>query len=483
MKFSIPPGVFDILPSQDPKDWHSSYLWEYLETTFRKTARSFGFKEIRTPAFERTELFIRGVGEETDIVSKEMYTFEDKGNRSMTLRPEGTASVMRSFIENHKEMPSKGSLFKVFYFGPMFRYERAQAGRYRQHHQGGAEIIGNDCPEQDVELIDFIFTFYRHLKLQNLHLKINNLGDKDCREKFKSALLDYLKDYSEKLSNDSQRRFVKNPLRILDSKDPTDKEIIKNAPSILDFLNSADKDRFEKTKSLLDELSIKYTVDDKLVRGLDYYNHLVFEVVSNDLGAQNSLAGGGRYNGLLKQLDGPDLPTIGFGTGFERILQTMLAQNVQLPSPYRPTIFFIPLGQKGRSICFSLTHYLRQQNVSAEMDLLERKINKAMQHANNINAKYVCVIGDNEVETGTIELKEMISGTVSKLPISSLLRVLTLEQNNENYLNTWNEISKPFTDQQEAKFFLAKIEEALAFTTKTTTDLQNTLAELKKIID
>lgn len=420
---TIAPGVFDILPqyalAKDGSDhWRAAHLWDYLETQIRKIAAEYGFQEIRTPTFERTELFQRAVGETTDIVSKEMYTFLDRSNRSMSLRPENTAPVMRAFIDS--QMQQASPVNKLFYIGPMFRYERSQAGRYRQHHQFGAEAIGNAAPEQDVELIDLIYTLYQRLGIKNLQVSLNSIGDVESRMAFRTALLNYLDKFRDELSADSKVRLDVNPLRILDSKDPKDKAIAAGAPSILDFLNAECTDHFNAVKKLLEQLSIPFQINTSLVRGLDYYNKTVFEIVAGELGAQNSIVGGGRYDGLLKTIGGPDLPAIGFGTGLERIIQTMLKQGVPLPQAPAPKIFLIALGEDAKPVCFSLLHQLRQKGIAATMDFSDRKINKVMQYANQAGAAYVAVIGDNELKTGQVELKEMASGEKRTLPLNQM---------------------------------------------------------------
>jgi histidyl-tRNA synthetase len=418
-KISIPPGVFDLIPLNQQDLWKSSYLWEFVEKTMRETARDFGYQEIRTPLFERTELFQRSVGETTDIVSKEMYTFEDKGGRSMSLRPEGTAPVIRALIENHLTVTVP--IQKLFYIAPMFRYERAQAGRYRQHHQFGAEAIGNNSPRQDVELIDLLYTLYIRLGLKNLSLNLNSIGNPEARQTFKQALKDYLKPHLPYLSPESQNRFEVNPLRILDSKDPRDQKIVAEAPSILDFLDEGSHAHFEEVKNLLDQLNIPFHINPLLVRGLDYYNKTVFEVVSGELGAQNSVGGGGRYDGLIQDLGGPDLPSIGFGTGIERIIQTMINQGIELPKPHHPLIYFIPLGEKAAKVCFKLLHEMREASIPAQMDFTEKKVGKALQMADQLGATFCAVIGDQEIENGHFELKEMSTGTKTKIALNELV--------------------------------------------------------------
>lgn len=480
MKLTAAPGVFDIIPQEAKETWRCSHLWNYVEGVMRQTAKEYGFQEIRTPLFERTELFQRGVGETSDIVSKEMYTFLDKGERSMSLRPEGTAPVMRAFIEH--QMHQIAPIHKLFYIGPMFRYERAQAGRYRQHHQFGAEVIGNSAPEQDVELIDMIYTLYSRLGLKNLQVGINSIGDIECRINFKRALQDYLRGHFDNLSPDSKIRFETNPLRILDSKDPKDKEITANAPSILDFLNPECQNHFNIVKKLLDRLKIPFHVNHMLVRGLDYYNKTVFEITSGELGAQNSVAGGGRYDGLLKTLGGPDLPATGFGAGIERMIQTMIKQEIPLPSPYAPTLFLIPIGEEARDACFSLLHDLRQNGISAQMDYSGKKVNKLMQYADQMKASYVTVVGENELKSGTIELKDMGSGTSRKLPLEHAAQILCREKKNENFLKSLEDLSQPFTSSAEADFFIDNLGSTIQLTSNAVTKLQDAVHQMKDLL-
>lgn len=424
MKFNIPPGVFDLIPIDVQETWKSSYLWAYVEKVIREITYLYGYNEVRTPLFERTELFQRGVGETSDIVSKEMYTFTDKGGRSMSLRPEGTAPVMRAFIEHqmHTSTPNQ----RLFYIAPMFRYERSQAGRYRQHHQFGIEAIGNGSAEQDAEVIDLLFTLYKRLGLKNLRLFINSLGNASTRQAYRQALKDFLRPQLTNLSPDSQQRFEVNPLRILDSKDPRDQDIMKNAPSILDFLNEEEKVHFNELQRLVSLLQIPYEVNPSLVRGLDYYNKTVFEVVAGELGAQNSIGGGGRYDGLIAELGGPDLPSFGFGTGLERIIQTMINQGIALPSSNHPALFFIPLGDKAKTICFELMHQLRESGIPTQMDFSGKKVGKAMQHADQIRASYVAVVGDHELEKQALELKQMDTGHQVSVALSELVSTIKI---------------------------------------------------------
>jgi len=476
MKFPIPPGVFDITPHNQQENWKSSYLWGYVEKVIREISRDYGFLEIRTPLFERTELFQRSVGENSDIVSKEMYTFEDKGGRSLSLRPEGTAPVMRSFIEN--QMQTQLPTHKLFYIAPMFRYERAQAGRYRQHHQFGTEVIGNGSAEQDVEVIDLLHSLYQRLGLSHLTLYINSIGDADCRQKFKTALKVFLKPHFHLLSPDSQTRFEINPLRILDSKDPRDQELVAQAPSILDFLNSEDKKHFEEVKQFLDLLGISYKVNPLLVRGLDYYNKTVFEFVAGELGAQNSIGGGGRYDGLLHSMGGPDLPSVGFGTGIERIIQTMLAQEIALPTIDHPTLFIIALGEEARKVGFKLLHDLRQNGVPAQMDFTDRKLGKIMQFADQIHSTYVAVLGENEITKQEIELKEMATGKKTILSLKNLPATLRLDVKNPAFIEMWKEVFTPFETAQDAQLFYNKIRSSLDKTKEMTEHLDHNLDKL-----
>lgn len=472
MKFPIAPGVFDILPNDSKDTWKSSHFWNYVESIMRDVARDYGYQEIRTPLFERTELFQRGVGETSDIVSKEMYTFVDKGDRSMSLRPEGTAPVIRSFIEN--QLHQEASTHKLFYIAPMFRYERTQAGRYRQHHQFGAEAIGNGSPEQDVELIDMLWTLYNRLGLKNLQLCINSIGDASCRIAFRKALQDFLRASFDQLSADSQTRFETNPLRILDSKDPNDQKLLANAPSILDFLNSECKDHFQSVQELLKQLKIPYVVNSKLVRGLDYYNKTVFEVVAGELGAQNSIGGGGRYDGLMKLLGGPDLPTIGFGTGLERIIQTILKQHAPVPPASRPVLYLIALGDEAKKACFSILHDLRQNGISAQMDFSGKKLNKVMQMADELQAQFVAVIGENELKTQEIELKNMSTRETTRAPLNHLARILRIETYSDDFMKLWGELAKPFEERGEADYFLKRLNRSVS-------DTQTVLSELEMV--
>ncbi len=419
MEYSSAKGVFDIVPVNEDDKWRESGLWQYLEEVLRKTAHDYGFKEIRTPIFEKTELFVRGVGESSDIVTKEMYTFLDRSERSITLRPEGTAPVMRAFVE--QKLHTNPGLHKFFYIGPMFRYERPQAGRYRQHHQFGAEAIGNGTPQQDVEMIDLACEIYRRLGLKHLMVQINSVGDAESRIAYKEALTRFLEPHFSALSPESQVRFSKNILRILDSKDPNDQRLLQGVPVLADFLTPSAKDHFEKVLHFLDELNISYDVNPKLVRGLDYYTKTVFEITTEVLGAQNSIGGGGRYDGLISTLGGPDLPSVGFATGLERVLQTMLKQGVALPAGSHPFVFMVPIGEKALEYAFKLACDLRHAGIAAEIDLNGKKVQTGLQLANQTHAEYALVIGDEELTSQKVKLKKMATRETLEFSLNDIV--------------------------------------------------------------
>jgi histidyl-tRNA synthetase len=420
MQYCIPKGTFDILPLQKDEEevWRIAERWQYVEAIMRKIAQDYQCHEIRTPIFERTELFVRGVGESSDIVSKEMYTFLDRAGRSMTLRPEGTASSMRAFVEGN--LHARSPIHKFFYLGPMFRYERPQSGRFRQHHQFGVEMVGAGSAEQDVEAIDLLCELYRRLGLKGLEVMINTVGDKESRDRYKVALTDYFGSHLSILSEESKIRFEKNILRILDSKSPEDQEAIAQAPTILEFLTPKAKEHFDSVRSLLTDLEIKWQVNSKLVRGLDYYNHTVFEVSSSLLGAQNALGGGGRYDGLIPMLGGPEIPSIGFATGIERILVAMQKQNVIFPESPGPFVYFIGLDEVARKKTLNLVSALRHSQVPSDMDLLGKKLQNALHFADQIKAKYVVVIGDEEMKSGRTMLKEMATRQSAPVALDSI---------------------------------------------------------------
>lgn len=420
MKYSQPKGTFDILPKQLKEEdfWKLSHKWRYVENVMSQVALEYGFKEIRTPIFETTDLFIRSSGDTSDIVAKEMYTFEDKAGRSLSLRPEGTAPVIRAFIENH--LYQFGPDHKLFYTGPYFRYDRPQAGRFRQLHQFGVEAIGRSDPFQDVEIIDLLSEIYKRLGIKNLNFLVNSVGDESSRDTYKVAFLDYLKPYYQELSKESQERFTKNPLRILDTKDLKELEILKNAPSLIDYLSDECKKHFDIVCNALTQLGINFRIDPKLVRGLDYYNKTVFEITSNVLGAQNTIGAGGRYDGLIKNLGGPNLPSIGFGTGIERVIYTMEGQKCFFPETFSPFVFLIGLGENCHTLAFNMVCALRHQGISSEIYLKTTKMQKALQEASASNAMYTLIIGDEELEKRVFQLKNMASRESLELPLDNL---------------------------------------------------------------
>jgi histidyl-tRNA synthetase len=422
MQFQIPKGTFDILPYGTDELWRLSPLWQYAEKLIRQTAADYGYSEIRTPIYENTQLFDRSVGETSDIVTKEMFTFLDKGGRSISLRPEGTASVMRSFVEN--SLSQLGAVHKFFYIGPMFRYERPQSGRYRQHHQFGVEAIGVGAPEQDAEVIDLLLEVYRRLGIKGLKVHINTVGDAETRENFREALKNYLRPSLGELSSDSQVRFEKNPLRILDSKDPKDKEILKNAPSILDSLSNVARDHFDELCRILDRLGVPYKVDPKIVRGLDYYNKTVFEVLSENLGAQSTIGAGGRYDGLIESFDGPDLPGVGFATGLERVLQVMLAQGAAVPKAACTLVYFIPLGAEAKLKCLELATQCRHGGIPAGVELSTQKIQSALQNGVKLEATYCAILGSEEMAKGAVQLKTMATRETREVRFEDLISTL-----------------------------------------------------------
>lgn len=480
MTYSAPPGVFDILPTDSKDPWKSSYLWQHVESVIRTLAEDYAFREIRTPMFERTELLCRGVGETSDIVTKEMYTFEDKGGRSMTLRPEGTAPAIRAFIEN--QMAQQSPLHKLYYIAPMFRYERSQAGRYRQHHQFGVEAIGSESPALDAEVIDMAYSLYQRLGIKNVTLYINSLGTPQVRENYRNALREHLKAHLNDLSADSQTRFEKNPLRILDSKDPKDRAIIAEAPSILTFLDDESRAHFEQVQTLLTALQIPFEVNPLLVRGLDYYNKTVFELVSGNLGAQNSIGGGGRYDGLIKLIGGPDLPAVGFGTGIERILQTMINQSAPLPKPHQTSLFLIPLGEKAFAKAFEIQKELRNAHIPVEMDYSGKKLNKVMSYASQSGATFVGILGEDELAQNEIALKDMASGKSMRIPLPSLQRILEVETRADQFMDDLREMSRPFEHQSESEYFAARLQKNIHTVSEANASLVEALQTIQKIL-
>lgn len=408
---NVPKGTKDVLP-QD------SYKWRFVEETARTVAKVFNVKEIRTPVFEYTEVFLRGVGETTDIVNKEMYTFLDKGNRSVTLKPEGTAGVARAFVENG--MQSYAMPAKLYYITPCFRYERPQAGRLREFHQFGVEILGSDKPETDAETIILAKTFLERLKIKNITLYINSIGCKECRAKYHEALKAYLKDNYDSLCDLCKDRFEKNPLRILDCKNPECKKITQGAPKILDYLCDDCAEHFNRVQNLLSESGVEYKIDAGIVRGLDYYTKTVFEFVSDNIGAQGTVCGGGRYDKLISEFGGGEVPGIGFAAGIERLLLLLENTGTEIPNDEKVKIYLAPMGEKEAEKAFVLINELRSADIVSESDRMGRGIKSQFKYADKIGAEYVGVIGSEELIKGVVKVKKMSDGTENEIPFESL---------------------------------------------------------------
>ena len=408
---NIPKGTKDVLPEE-------SYKWHYVEDCIRQVTRSFGVHEIRTPVFEHTELFLRGVGDTTDIVNKEMYTFNDKGGRSITLKPEGTASVARSFIENG--LANTAMPLKMYYVSPIFRYERPQAGRLREHHQFGVEFYGAKGADTDAEVILLAYTLLTKLGL-SVSLNINSMGCEKCRKNYNDALRAFLKDRAENLCETCKVRMEKNPLRTLDCKNPDCKEALKDAPVITDYLCDDCTNHFTRLQELLDLSGLEYNVNPRIVRGLDYYTKTVFEFITTDLGSQGTVCGGGRYDNLITQLGGGQVAGVGFGMGIERVLMLMENKGVNIPKNDQPTLFIATMGETAYKKAFSIVSKLRSLGVSAEIDHMERGIKAQFKYADKIKAEYVATIGESELETGTVNLKKMSDGTIESIAIDALI--------------------------------------------------------------
>ncbi len=415
---NIPKGTKDVLPSQ-------SYKWQFVEDVARETAKTFNYKEVRTPVFEHTELFQRGVGKTTDVVNKEMYTFEDKGGRSITLKPEGTAGVARLFIENG--LASSPLPVKTFYITPAFRYERPQAGRLREFHQFGLEVFGSPSPETDAEVIFAASSFLDKLGLKDIELQINSIGCPTCRNEYNKALKKYFEPHLESMCQTCKTRYEKNPLRILDCKEENCKAINANAPKILDYLCEDCKSHFEEVKALLNVLGLKYTVNPRIVRGLDYYTKTVFEFLTGKIGAQSAVCAGGRYDNLLSQLGGNSLPAIGFAAGIERLLLLMETTGAPFPAEQKPRIYIAGMDGKTRALAFETAAYLRTNGVSAEVDHMQRSIKAQFKYADKIGAEFVAVIGEEELNAGVVNVKKMDDGSTSAVKIKELYTYLTKE--------------------------------------------------------
>ncbi|AYC29718.1 histidine--tRNA ligase [Paenisporosarcina cavernae] len=401
----IPRGTKDLLPEETAK-------WQVIEKVIRDTCDVFQYKEIRTPIFEHTDLFTRSVGDTTDIVQKEMYTFTDRGDRSLTLRPEGTASVVRSYVEN-KMFGWVNQPVKLYYLGPMFRYERQQAGRYRQFVQFGIEAIGSNDPAIDAEVMALAMSVYKKMGLEKVKLVLNSLGDAESRNAHKEALIQHFEGRIGEFCSDCQSRLTKNPLRILDCKKDRDHELMATAPKLPDYLNEDSKNYFEKVQAYLNELDIPFELDPNLVRGLDYYNHTAFEIMSEGegFGSITTLAGGGRYNGLVSELGGPDdTPGIGFAMSVERLLLALEAEGKAVQTIENVSFYIAAMDEESKVAAVKLTHNLRVNGISAETDYLNRKVKAQMKSADRLEATYAIIIGETEMETGIAKAKNLQTG-------------------------------------------------------------------------
>lgn len=411
----IPKGTKDVLPLESCK-------WHFVEDAIRDVAKVFNLNEIRTPTFEHTELFLRGVGDTTDIVNKEMYTFIDKGDRSITLKPEGTAGVARSFIENALDNAMSFPV-KMYYVTPVFRYERPQAGRLREHHQFGVELYGSPSPEADAEAISIARDMLRRMDVSNISLSINSIGCPECRKTYNEALKSYLKGWLDDMCATCKDRFEKNPLRILDCKESRCKEITASAPKITDYICDGCREHMKKLEELLTLAGIPYTVDPGIVRGLDYYTRTVFEFITETGDGKLTVCGGGRYDGLVEDVGGKHTPAVGFGMGIERLLAVSGSVETYA-KPNVPEVFIATLGDVAEKEAFRLVNTIRGAGISAEKDVMGRSLKAQMKYANKVGAKYVVVLGENEINSGEAEMKDMASGESVKIKLSSLAEIV-----------------------------------------------------------
>jgi histidyl-tRNA synthetase len=396
-KFKTIRGVYDVLPGETEK-------WQYIEKTARKVFDDYGFSEIKIPVIEKSELFTRSIGETTDIVEKEMYSFPDRKGEMISLRPEGTASAVRSYVE-HK-MYAQGGLTKLFYVGPMFRYERPQKGRRRQFYQIGVEALGLSGAAIDAEVISMLFTFFDKLGLEDLTLNINSIGCRDCRPHYREVLLDYLKDKVERLCDNCHNRYEKNPLRVIDCKSGGCRELTADAPSILDHLCKECSDDFNQVKAYFDMIALDYNVNSRMVRGLDYYTKTAFEITSENLGAQDSVAAGGRYDLLVEEVGGPPTPAVGFAIGMERL--SLLMEDEDLSHRRSPALYIAAMGQEAHDIAFRLAHELRTNGIKVKFDHENKSLKAQMRKANNAGANFVLILGEDEAKSGRAVLRDMV---------------------------------------------------------------------------
>lgn len=414
-KYKVPRGTYDILPSE-------SYKWQFITQKFREIAHLFNYREIITPIFESSGLFERSVGDNSDIVQKEMYKFKDKKGRQFALRPEGTAPVVRSYIENSLQMQPNAS--KLYYIAPMFRYDRPQKGRYRQFYQYGVENIGSENPAYDAEVIAMGYIFLEKLGLQNFSLEINSIGCSNCSQDYDKALIEYFSQYEAELCKDCRNRLQKNPKRVLDCKVPSCQKIAQNAPSMLDYLDEDCQNHFEKVQKYLQEMNIPFTVNPKIVRGLDYYTQTAFEFLNNNLGAQNAVCGGGRYNGLFQQLGGQNTPAIGFAGGMERLILSMENEGLSFGEEPHPQAFVVALGDEAKEFSLSLVHKLRNEKIATDTSYEKNSLKAQMKAADKSNALYCLILGDDELKTDTVTIKNMKTGEQKQIPLATLVQAI-----------------------------------------------------------
>lgn len=432
MSYQRPKGTNDILPGESEK-------WQFVEETARLVFNDYQYQEIRTPIFEHYEVISRSVGDTTDIVSKEMYDFHDKGDRHVTLRPEGTAPIVRAYVENKLYGPEFKKPYKVYYTGPMFRYERPQKGRLRQFHQIGVEAFGSENPSLDVEVMAMAMDFFKQLGINQLRLVINTLGDKETRTNYRQALITYLEAHEEELSEDSRRRLHENPLRVLDSKDRKDQPIVADAPSILDYLRDYAKEYFEGVTKTLEYLNISYEIDHRMVRGLDYYNHTIFEIMCDapGMGAQTTICGGGRYDGLVEELGGPETPGIGFAMGIERILLTLEQEDVMIPSAASLDAYVVGLGEATNMESLKVVQAIRGFGFSADRDFMGRKAKAQFKTADKEGAKLVLTLGEDELSNGVINVKDSATREEKAFPLTDIY---------EDFAAIYDEMTMPKLD-------------------------------------
>ena len=415
MLTNAPKGTKDTLPDQ-------VYRWHYVEKKFAEICDRYGYREIRTPVFEHTELINRGVGDTTDIVQKEMYTFNDHGGRSLTLKPEGTSPAVRAFVE-HK-MYAEVQPTKLYYVTPCFRYEKPQSGRLREFHQFGIEIFGTPNMMADTDVICLAHDFLEEMGIRDVTLEINSVGCPECRARYRKALQDFLRPHYDELCDTCKDRFERNPMRILDCKSPEDQAIVKDAPEMLDYLCDDCAQAFRDVQEDLTAMGIEYVVNPRIVRGLDYYTKTAFEFVSNSTGAQGTVCGGGRYDNLCEELGGPPIPGVGFGLGIERLLMLMDANGVEIPEPSPVEVFIVTMGDKAKAEGLGLIHTLHREGISAQMDTLARNVKGQFKYAARLNARYTIVIGDEEIEKGVVQFKDMEQHEQREIPFGEILKEL-----------------------------------------------------------